>query len=124
MVLQLKEQEFIVAAKAVGVSKSRLIFRHLLPNSISPAIVLATTQVGGMVLLQAALDFIGIGAGSEWGAALAVGRRWIMGSQGNPLTYWWVFLPITIVLILFGIGWSLLGDGINERLNPRIYRSL
>jgi peptide/nickel transport system permease protein len=123
MVLMNKNQEFVYAAKAMGARTGRVIFRHLLPNSITPAIVLATNQVGGMVLLQAALNFIGIDAGSEWGAVLAIGRRWILGSQGNPLIYWWVFLPITTALILFGIGWSLMGDGLNEWLNPRIKRT-
>ena len=124
MVLISKEQEYAIAARAIGARTGRIVFRHLLPNSISPAIVMATIQVGGMVLLQAALNFIGIDAGSEWGAVLAIGRRWIMGIQGNPLTYWWVFMPVTVVLILFGIGWSLLGDGINDWLNPRINRTL
>lgn len=123
MVLQLREQEYVIAARSIGAGTARVIFRHLLPNAISPAIVMATVQVGGMVLLQAALDFIGIDAGSEWGALLAVGRRWIMGSQGNPLTYWWVYFPVTLVLVLFGVGWSLLGDAVNEWLNPRIHRS-
>ncbi len=123
MVLVAKEQEYVQAARAVGAKTGRVILRHLIPNSISPAIVMAATQVGGLVLLQAALDFIGINAGSEWGAVLAIGRRWIMGTQGNPLTYWWVFLPITASLVLFGIGWSLIGDGINDWLNPRINRA-
>ena len=123
LVLRIKETEFIHAARALGASPGRIIFRHLIPNSIGPAIVLATSQVGGMVLLQAALNFIGLNAGSMWGAVLAIGRRWMLGSQGNPLTYWWVFVPITIVLVLFGIGWSLLGDGINDMLNPRLNSS-
>jgi peptide/nickel transport system permease protein len=120
VVMRVKNAEFIHASRALGASPGRIIFRHLIPNSIAPAIVLATTQVGGMVLLQAALDFIGLDAGSIWGSVLAIGRRWMLGSFGNPFVYWWVFIPITVVLVLFGIGWSLLGDGINEWLNPRV----
>ncbi len=120
MVLRIKETDFIQASKALGAGPGRLVFNHLIPNSIAPVIVLATSQVGGMVLLQAALNFIGLDAGSMWGAVLAIGRRWMLGLQGNPLTYWWVFLPITIALVLFGIGWSLLGDGINDMMNPRL----
>jgi peptide/nickel transport system permease protein len=119
-VLRIKEAEFIQAARALGAGPGRIVFRHLIPNSIAPAIVMATAQVGGMVLLQAALEFIGLDAGSEWGALLAVGRRWMLGLLGNPLTYWWVFLPITAALVVFGIGWNLLGDGVNDWLNPRI----
>lgn len=120
MVLRIKETEFVQAARALGAGAGVVIFRHLIPNSITPAIVMATAQVGGMVLLQAALNFIGIDAGSEWGELLAIGRRWILGSRGNPLTYWWVFVPITLALVLFGVGWNLLGDGINDWLNPRL----
>jgi len=118
MVLRIKEKEYVQASRALGAGSGRVIFRHLIPNSITPVVVMATAQVGGMVLLQAALDFIGIEAGSEWGALLAIGRRWMLGLQGNPLEYWWVFLPITLALVLFGIGWNLLGDGINDWLNP------
>ncbi len=120
MVLRIKEKEYVQASQALGAGSGRVIFRHLIPNSITPAVVMATAQVGGMVLLQAALDFIGINAGSEWGTLLAIGRRWMLGLQGNPLEYWWVFLPITLALVLFGIGWNLLGDGINDWLNPRL----
>jgi peptide/nickel transport system permease protein len=119
IVLKIKEMEYVQAAKALGASSGRVIFLHLIPNSIAPSIVMATSQVGGMVLLQAALNFIELDAGSEWGALLAVGRRWMIGSMGNPFTYWWVFLPITLTIVLFGIGWNLLGDGVNDWLNPR-----
>jgi peptide/nickel transport system permease protein len=120
--LKVKEADYIQAARAIGMGPGRIIFRHVIPNSIAPAIVLATSQVGGMVLLQAALNFIGLDAGSEWGALLAIGRRWMLGTMGNPFTYWWVFIPITVTIIFFGIGWNLLGDGLNDWLNPRLAR--
>jgi len=119
-VLNIRQAEFVQAAQALGASPARIIFRHLIPNSIAPAIVLAASQVGGMVLLQATLTFIGIPAGSEWGEMLAIGRRWIIGPLDNPLGYWWVFTPITAALVLFGVGWNLLGDGLNDWLNPRL----
>ena len=119
-VLNIHQAEFVQAAQALGASSSRIIFRHLIPNSIAPAIVMAASQVGGMVLLQATLTFIGLPAGSEWGEMLALGRRWIIGPLNSPLGYWWVFLPITSALVLFGISWNLLGDGLNDWLNPRL----
>jgi peptide/nickel transport system permease protein len=119
-VLNIRQAEYVQAAEALGAGSGRIIFRHLIPNSIAPAIVLAASQVGGMVLLQATLTFIGIPAGSEWGELLAIGRRWIIGPLDNPFAYWWVFIPITSALILFGIGWNLLGDGLNDWLNPRL----
>jgi peptide/nickel transport system permease protein len=119
-VLNYRQAEFVQASRALGAGPGRIIFRHLIPNSIAPAIVMAASQVGGMVLLQATLTFIGIPAGSEWGEMLAIGRRWIIGPLNNPLGYWWVFIPITTALVFFGIGWNLLGDGLNDWLNPRL----
>ncbi|MEW5870270.1 MAG: ABC transporter permease [Chloroflexota bacterium] len=119
LVLGVKQTDFVQAARALGASNSRIILRHLVPNSISPAIVLGARDIGGMVLMQATLTFIGMGGGSEWGELLAIGRRWIIAPGGNPMTYWWVFVPITLALVLFGIGWNLLGDGLNDWLNPR-----
>jgi peptide/nickel transport system permease protein len=116
----LKDAEFIQAARAMGAGGGRIVLRHLIPNSISPAIVLAARDIGGMVLMQATLTFIGVGGGSEWGEILAIGRRWIVAPGGNPLTYWWVFVPVTLALVLFGIGWNLLGDGLNDWLDPKI----
>jgi peptide/nickel transport system permease protein len=118
-VARLKEVDFVLASKSLGVSNARLIFKHLLPNAISPAIVLAARDVGGMVILEAAFTFIGLGSGLAWGQLLVTSRNWIIGIGGNPLTYWWVYIPPTLALIFFGIGWNLLGDGLNDWLNPR-----
>jgi peptide/nickel transport system permease protein len=119
MVLQMKGTEFMEAARALGASSGRIVLHHLIPNSISPAIVLAARDIGLVVILQASLTFIGIAESSEWGALLSIGRRWIIGTGGNPFTYWWVFAPGTLALIFFGVGWNLLGDGLNDWLNPR-----
>ncbi len=118
IVTRLMQTEYIEAAKTVGARNRRIIFRHLIPNAISPAIVLAAKDVGGMVLLQATFTFIGIGQGSAWGLILVNGRDWII-SPGGILTYWWTFVPATVALILFGIAWNLIGDGLNEAFNPR-----
>lgn len=120
VVLQVKQAEFLVAARAIGVKKIRIILRYIIPNSITPALVLAARDVGGMVLLQATFTFIGLGSGSLWGYLLDQGRNWIISPSGNLLAYWWVFVPATLALVLFGIGWNLLGDGLNDWLNPRI----
>jgi peptide/nickel transport system permease protein len=121
-VMGIKRATYIEAAVALGASRRRIIFRHLIPNTISPVIVLATRDIGSMVLLLATFTFIGIGGRSEWGNLLAFGRNWVIGPGGNPLARWWVFLPATLALMLFGIGWNLLGDGLNDWLNPRRVR--
>jgi peptide/nickel transport system permease protein len=121
-VVQLKGTEYVEAARSIGARKRRIIGRHLLPNALPPVIVLGARDVGAMVILATAFTFIGLGASTEWGQILVVSRDYIIGSGGNPLTYWWVFVPTTLALIFFGVGWNLLGDGLNTVLDPRIAR--
>jgi len=121
-VIQLKQAEYVQAARAVGARNVRIILRHLLPNALSPAIVLGARDVGGMVILESAFTFIGLGGSTEWGVLLVTSRDYVIGLGGDPLTYWWVFLPATLALVFFGIGWNLLGDGLNTLLNPRMSR--
>ena len=124
-VMHLKETEYVQAAKVVGLTHRRIIFRHVLPNAITPAIVLLARDIGGMVVIQAAFAFVGVSgtvnssAIPEWSRLLMMGRDWIIGQGGNPFLYWWPYLPVTIALILFGVGWNLLGDGLNAALNPK-----
>lgn len=118
VVKTIKQTEFVEAARTSGAKHARIIFRHLIPNSISPAIVLAARDVGSTVLLQTTFTFIGMGGSSPWGTLLVKGRDWIL-NPGGIFTYWWAFLPATLALVLFGIGWNLLGDGLNDALNPR-----
>jgi peptide/nickel transport system permease protein len=115
---QLKHSEYIQAARSLGMRNTRIIRRHLLPNALPSVIVLAARDVGAMVILASAFTFIGLGASTEWGMLLVVGRDYVIGFNGNPLTYWWVFVPATLAMILFGVGWNLLGDGLNSLLDP------
>jgi peptide/nickel transport system permease protein len=117
--LRSRQVDYIQASRALGASKTRIIFRHLLPNIISPAIVLMARDFGGMVVLSAAFTFIGITGSSPWGAIIAVGRAWIIGPGGNPFVYWWTYVPATLALLFFGIGWNLIGDGLNSMLATR-----
>jgi peptide/nickel transport system permease protein len=118
IVLTLKQTEFIQAARALGGSSFWIIRKHILRNSTGPAIVLAARDVGGVVLLQATLTFIGIGGGSIWGQMLSQGRNWVLGAGGSLLRYWWVFVPPTLAVMLFGIAWNMFGDGLNDVLEP------
>jgi peptide/nickel transport system permease protein len=117
-ILRLRTADYITSARALGAGHARIILRHLLPNAISPQIVLAARDVGGMVILQATFSFIGLGGNSAWGQLLARSRDWIVGPGGNPLVYWWTYLPVTIALILFSVSWNFVGDSLNDWLNP------
>lgn len=119
IVLTLRQTDFVQAARALGGNPFWVIRRHLLPNSIAPAMVLAARDVGGVVLLQATLTFINIGGGSVWGSMLAQARNWVIGPGGNLFSYWWVFLPPTLAVMLFGIAWNMFGDGLSDVLDPR-----
>ena len=117
MVIALKRAEFVQASRALGASSARTIFRHLIPNSIAPSIILMARDVGGVVILQATLTFIQLGGNSPWGDMLYQGRNWILNA-GGLLKFWWVYIPATAAIMLFGIAWNLLGDGLNDLLDP------
>jgi peptide/nickel transport system permease protein len=118
-VRRIRDAEFVTAARALGVSGAGILFRHLLPNAVAPALVLLARDVGAVVVIAAAFTFIGIQGGPEWGELLVISRQYVLGLPGNPLAYWWVYLPLTVALILFSTAWNLLGDGINQAMNPR-----
>lgn len=115
----IKSAPYIEASRALGISNLKLLINHILPNSITPAVVQLSRDLGGVVLIQSALTYLGLGGGSVWGSLLVTGRDWVFGLRGNPFQYWWVFIPACLAIILFGAGWSLLGDGINNMLNPQ-----
>lgn len=117
LVIALKGSGFVQSAQALGGSPLWVIRRHLLPNSISPAVVLAARDIGSAVILQATVVMLGLGGTSPWGSLLAMGRQWI---ASGVLTFWWVYVPITATIVLFGVTWNLVGDGLSEALAPEL----
>ena len=118
-VLKIKQTEYVEAARAVGARHRRIIWKHILPNSLSPMVVMGTRDIGRMVVIQASLTFIGVGGSSAWATLLNIGKDWIIGPGGNLLTRWWIYLPITLAVVFFGISWGLMGDEINHWMNPK-----
>ncbi len=117
-VLSVKENLYVEAAKALGLNSFTIMFRHILPNVLSPILVLATLDMGGVILTAAALSFIGLGAQPptpEWGRLIADGQPYF------PEYWWYVFFP-GIAIFLTVLGFNLLGDGITEVLDPRLRR--
>jgi peptide/nickel transport system permease protein len=117
-VMLLMQTQFVLAARMVGGSSLWIIRKHLIPNSIAPVLVLAARDVGGTVLLQATLTFINMGGDSIWGEMLAQGKNWVIGPGGDLLAYWWVYLPPTLAIMVFGFAWNMLGDGLVDALDP------
>ncbi len=118
-VLIVKKEEYIEAAYSCGARPHHIIFKHILPNSITPAVVMVTRDIGRMVVLQSSLTFIGVGDSSAWSTILSMGKDWIIGPGGNLFTRWWIFLPITMALVFFGFTWGIIGDELNYWMNPR-----
>lgn len=115
-VLSLKEQEFIEAARAAGTSNFKIIFRHILPNSLSPILVQATFGVGLAIIAIAGLSFIGLGLQPptpEWGAMLSTGRTFI---RNYP--YMTIFPGLAIAVTVFSL--NVLGDGLRDALDPKL----
>ena len=118
-VLEIKQTQYIDAAHVVGVRGWRIIWKHIIPNAISPIIVLATRDIGRMVIIQATFTYIGLGGESAWATILQMGSKWIIGPGGSLFNHWWVYLPITLMLVVFSISWNLLGDELNVHMNPQ-----
>ncbi|MBI4375620.1 MAG: ABC transporter permease [Elusimicrobia bacterium] len=121
-VLSIKERDFVSAARALGASDFRILFRHIIPNSIYPLLVVASLSMGRIVITAAALSFLGLGAPvgyADWGQLISLSRNWILGTSGNPFEYWHtVFIP-GFTIFLFVLGWNLLGDAVRDILDPR-----
>jgi peptide/nickel transport system permease protein len=114
--MSIKENEFIEAAHAAGEGKIRIIFGHILPNLLSPITVQSTLDMGGAVLTAAGLSFIGFGVQpptAEWGAMVSTGRDYIAFA-------WWMTAFPGLAIFLFVLGFNLLGDWLNDYLNPRL----
>ncbi|MFP3488573.1 ABC transporter permease, partial [Staphylococcus sp. SIMBA_130] len=115
-VLSVKQEEYVMAARAVGMRDSRIIFHHVLPNSLAPIIVQGALAIATAILEAAALSFLGLGAQApqpEWGKMLADSRSYIIQAP------WTVFFP-GLAIMLTVLGFNLLGDGLRDALDPKM----
>jgi peptide/nickel transport system permease protein len=114
--LSIKEKEFVQAAEALGATKRWIMFRHILPNVLTPVIVIATLYVGRMILIESALSFLGVGVPPPtptWGGILGDGRAYID-------TAWWIALFPGLAIMITVLGVNLVGDWLRDYLDPRI----
>lgn len=113
--LQVKELDYAAAAQALGLSRTRIIFRHLLPNCLAPVIVNATLLVGSTILVEAALSFLGFGVRpphASWGNIISDGREWL--EQG-----WWISTLPGLLIVFAVVCFNLAGDALRDALDPR-----
>ena len=114
--LSLREQDFVTAARALGVNNWRIIFRHMIPNAIGPVLVSATLGIAGAILTEAGLSFLGFGVPpphATWGNILSDGKRFIFDAP------WLTFIPGFAILIVV-LSFNLFGEGLRDILNPKL----
>ncbi|MGG2056533.1 nickel transporter permease [Lysinibacillus pakistanensis] len=115
-VLSVKEEEYIVAAKAIGMRDTRILFSHILPNSITPIIVQGTLAIATAIIEAAALGFLGLGAQApapEWGKMLADARKFLINAP-------WTMIFPGLAIMLTVLGFNLMGDGLRDALDPKM----
>ncbi len=114
--LSLREQDFVTAARALGVSNFRIIFRHMIPNAMAPVLVSATIGIATAILTEAGLSFLGFGVPpphATWGGILSDGKRFIFDAP------WLTFAPGLAILIVV-LAFNLFGEGLRDILNPKL----
>jgi peptide/nickel transport system permease protein len=114
--LSLREQDFVSAARALGVSDFRVIFRHMMPNAVAPVLVSATIGIAGAILTEAGLSFLGFGVPpphATWGNILSDGKNFIFDAP------WLTFIPGTTILVVV-LAFNLFGEGLRDVLNPKL----
>ena len=115
-VLSIKEQEFVQAARALGVSDWQIMFKHILPNVIAPVIVQGTLGMGAIIMTEAALTYLGFGTQPptpSWGYMISSGQGYLANGE-----WWWGVFP-AIAIVLTVLGFNLFGDGLRDALDPR-----
>lgn len=115
-VLALRERDFVVAARSLGASDLRIIFIHILPNLLTPLMALITLEVGDLILLEAALDFLGLGVGppsSSWGQLISDGRAYLLAGA------WWLTVLPGVAIVVTVLSVNVLGDWMRAHLGPR-----
>jgi len=116
VVLSVKEQDFVEAARAMGSGPTRILARYVLPNIVSPVIVMATLTVGFMIVETAGLSFLGLGASPpapEWGSMLATGRSYMLAAP-------WITTFPGLAILVTVVAFNLVGDGLRDLLDPRL----
>ncbi|RBO83831.1 ABC transporter permease [Marinomonas aquiplantarum] len=118
-VLAEKQKEYVDAARVMGISQKRIMFRHILPNTLSPVLVIFTVQIANAIVAEAALSFLGLGMPStepSLGSLISEGVSYMFAGS------WWICVIPSITLIILILAMNLLGDWLRDHLNPRAYK--
>lgn len=118
-VLAEKEKEYVDAARVIGVPHTKIMFRHILPNTLSPVLVISTLQVANAIISEASLSFLGLGmpvSQPSLGSLIRAGFEFIFSGS------WWITTFPSIVLVILILAINLLGDWLRDALNPKLYK--
>jgi peptide/nickel transport system permease protein len=124
-ILTLRDQDFVHAAKIMGVSDFKIILRHILPNAIYPVLIMSSMDMGSMVITASFMSFIGLGAPkgySDWGQMVALARNYIVGPVDDPFKFWYTIVIPGGCIILFVLAWNLIGDALRDAFDPKLRR--
>ncbi len=124
--LRVREMEYVQAARVAGAGDARIIVRHVIPNTVYPILILASLNMGNIVIQFAALSFLGLGVPpgyADWGQLINLSHNWIAGTAGDPFTYWYTLIVPGTAIFLFVLGWNLLGDAFRDVFDPRLQGS-
>ena len=124
-VLTLRDQDYVHAAKTMGVSEFKIIIRHILPNAIYPVLIMASMDMGSMVITASFMSFVGLGAPkgfADWGQMVSLARNYIVGPPGDPLKFWFTIMIPGGCIVLFVLAWNLIGDALRDAFDPKLRR--
>ncbi|MGD8846366.1 MAG: ABC transporter permease [Desulfobacteraceae bacterium] len=124
-ILTIRDMEYVQAAKTMGVTDLGIMVRHIVPNSIYPVAALAFLDIGNIVLAAAFFAFLGLGEAqnyADWGQMVALARNYIIGPPDDPLRYWYTVVFPGAAIVLFVLGWNLIGDALRDAFDPRMRR--
>ncbi|HQO12505.1 MAG TPA: ABC transporter permease [Petrotogaceae bacterium] len=122
-ILQAKTEQYVLAAKALGVPDWKIIIAHILPNTIFPVLVQASMRIGSMVITASALSFLGVGAPAgyaDWGSILTYARDWMLGGGRGAMQYWYTIVFPGTAMVLFVLAWNLVGDALRDIFDPKL----
>ena len=118
-ILSVRERDYVMAARVIGVKDRRIILKHVIPNAIYPTLILASMNIGADVISFAALSFLGIGTElgyADWGQMISFARNWIP----SLARYWYIVVFPGLALAMFTLGWNLVGDALRDIMDPRL----
>lgn len=124
-ILTLRDQDFVEAAKIMGVPDRKIILRHILPNAIYSVLIMASMDMGSMVITASFMSFVGLGAPrgySDWGQMVALARNYIVGPPDDPFRFWYTIVIPGCCIVLFVLAWNLIGDALRDAFDPKLRR--